>query len=89
MIVLTEREDMKKSSWCIVCVAKAGTADLMVCDQCRGYRFTTYTCPDCGIENQFNGYDIPDFCTCGYYWPDINFLKESIEARVEFHWEMN
>ena len=85
MLAISEKTDRSSSSWCIVCITQCGPADQMVCDQCKGYVTTWYICPECGTQGQFNGYDIPEFCTCGYFWPDINFLKEDLDARIDFH----
>jgi len=87
MIVISEKASKSDSSWCIVCIQTSGPSDPMICEQCRGYITTFYNCPDCGIEGRFTGYDIPEFCTCGYFWPDLNFLKEDLGARVDFHME--
>ena len=85
MIVLTEKQDRSSSSWCIVCIEKCGRADPMVCDQCLGYVTTHYTCPDCDLEGEYNGCAIPEFCDCGYFYPDLNFLKEDLESRIDFY----
>ena len=67
---------MKDSECCVICVTKSGAADAMVCEQCRGNILSSYSCPDCELESQFDAYDVPDFCSCGYFWADVNFLKE-------------
>lgn len=87
MLVIVETKDLRNSKCCIACVRAAGKADPMICEQCRGDITNHYTCPDCEAEEVFSAYDKPDFCNCGYFWPDVNFLKNQQDARVEFHLE--
>jgi len=87
MLVITEKEDTRNSPCCVTCITKAGPIDLMICAQCRGNIRIFYCCPDCEGESEFTAYELPDFCDCGYFWPDLNFLKEQQDARVEFHLE--
>jgi len=56
-----------------------------VCKICRGYIVTYHKCPDCGSLDYYYGYDDPDFCACGYVWPDISLMKEDEKTRIDYY----
>jgi hypothetical protein len=87
MIEISEIAIGHTTPWCIICIDKCGSPDLMVCDQCRGHIVTYHTCPDCNVVKHYYGYDMPEACKCGYIWPDLNLLKTELEDRIGYYSE--
>jgi len=85
LIKLSQIEIIGATSWCKACIKRCGKQDAMICTTCRGYIKTTHTCPDCHVIDSFFGYDVPEKCFCGFEWPDVDLLLESLGSRVEYH----
>lgn len=87
MLHLVEMDKQWAAAPCVECMEKGtkGKATRL-CDSCKGYLMTMYTCPYCKATRHFFGVRTPAACgTCKRAFPNLSRIKVSLPTRIDYH----